>query len=371
MKKFTRMRRGVTAATIAAKGVSSGGHHWGWADGKDVFLYQLRNSQGMRVAVCNYGAVVQSVVVANSRGEMDDVVLGYNTLQGYVDDPFYIGGVVGRYANRIAGGKVTIDDVPYQLTQTPEGYHQHGGKKGFNKVVWAAQAIETPEGTGIQMQYASPHGEEGFPGNLTVIVTYILDDENGLAVSYHATTDQATVLNLTQHSYFNLAGAAHGSINHHKLQLHATCYLPVTGQVLPTGEYASVYNTPFDFTQLRPIGQTTEPDDEQLRLTSGYDHTWVLKKDNTGELVPAATLYEPKSGRRLEVFTTEPGIHFYGGNFLNDTIRGKNDRAFRRCGALCLETQHFGDAPNKPHFPTTVLRPGEVFSSKTIFRFTA
>jgi aldose 1-epimerase len=343
--------------------------YWGCVDGKEVFLFHLLNKHGMRLTVCNYGAIVQKLMAADSRGNVQDVVLGYDTLEEYINDPFYVGAVVGRFANRIEEGRINIHGTDYVLTKTSGGYHQHGGTKGFNKKVWDPQILQDHESVGIKLEYISADNEEGFPGNLKVTVIYTLHDSNEWTTQFFAEADKPTVLNLTQHSYFNLTGILNSSIAQHALQLHTTYYLPVTANVIPTGEYASVENTPFDFSSLHPIGENIEHEHQQMQYTSGYDHTWVLKKANSNDLVLAATLYEPESKRVLKVFTTEPGIHIYTGNFLSSSITGKNKTPFQpRCG-ICLETQHFGNSPNQPQFPSTLLEPGDIFESKTLFRF--
>jgi aldose 1-epimerase len=296
-------------------------------------------------------------------------VLGYDDLQGYINDDFYIGTVVGRFANRIAGGKVLINGETHQLTIKDGGFHHHGGKVGFNKKIWQSRSFVHEHGVGVILEYLSADGEEGFPGNLLTKVTYTLNNQNQLLVNFEATTDKATLINLTQHAYFNLAGHNNGSILDHKLLLPLKNYLPVNNMQVPTGIITPVAGTPFDFTKFRPVGERIKANNPQLELSRGYDHSWVIKKRPSSQLKLAARLFEPTSKRVLNVFTSEPAIHIYTGNFLNDTIRGKAGSSYPFRSGICLETQHYPDAPNQPHFPSTLLKPGNTFKSSTVFEF--
>ncbi len=342
---------------------------WGIADGLEVFLYHLTAPSGMKLSISNYGGIIQSLFTADKNGDYHDIVLGYNTLQEYINDPFYIGCIVGRYANRIDEGKISIDGIDYQLSVLPGGYHLHGGNKGFNKVVWQAKEFEEKKSSGIKLSYLSRHLEEGFPGNLLVNVTYSIDQADRLTIEYTAETDQATCLNLTQHSYFNLSGKAGSSVENHLLKINADYFLPVNDKIIPAGEFKSVQSTPFDFSTFNTIGERINDTDTQLEYGKGYDHSYVLEKNHTPVLKEAATITEPESRRCIKVQTTEPGIHFYSGNYLSNEYAGKQNIPFQKRNAFCLETQHFGDSPNKPQFPATWLQPGENFYSKTVFEF--
>ncbi|NOW94221.1 aldose epimerase family protein [Mucilaginibacter sp. SG564] len=343
--------------------------NWGEYNGHQIFLYELSNDNGIKASITNFGAAIQSLSVPDNQGNMADVVLGYDDLQGYIDDQFYIGTVVGRFANRIAGGKVEINGTSYQLTVKDGGFHHHGGKVGFNKKVWQSKSFTNEDGVGVILEYLSIDGEEGFPGNLTTLVTYTLNNQNQLIVDFAAKTDQSTLINLTQHAYFNLAGHDAGSILDHQLMLPLTDYLPVNAMQVPEGTLTPVSGTPFDFTEPTAIGKRINEDNAQLVLSRGYDHSWVVKKQDSDELKLAATVFESGSKRTLNVFTTEPAIHIYTGNFLDETIIGKQNSSYPFRSGLCLETQHYPDAPNKHHFPSTQLNPGEEFKSRTIFEF--
>jgi aldose 1-epimerase len=348
------------------KGIQT--HEWGKAEGQPVSLYTIANSKGISVNIANIGAAIQSVLVPDKNGELADIVLGNDTLEGYANDDFYIGTIVGRYANRIAGGKVEIDGKTYQLAVKDGGFHHHGGKSGFNKKIWRSEAFEHTDLAGVQLNYLSADGEEGFPGNLLTTVTYTLNNENQLIVDYKAETDKPTILNLTQHMYFNLAGHNKGSILDHQLMLPHNQYLPVNSMQVPKGEQAAVEGTPFDFTIPKTIGQDINADNEQIGLSRGYDHSWVIKQSRTDELILAASVTESESGRKMNVYTTEPAIHVYTGNFL-DGSPGKNNSPYNFREGFCLETQNYPDSPNHPDFPSAVLNPGETFTSKTIFEF--
>ncbi|MBL0741197.1 aldose epimerase family protein [Chryseolinea lacunae] len=343
--------------------------YWGHVGGKAIWLYKLSLAGGLQLHVTNYGAIIQSLYVPRPDGTSVDVVLGYDTLHEYIDDPFYMGCVVGRVANRIDTGKVNIQGRTYQLAVTPGGFHHHGGHIGFGKKVWDAETFGTANTVGITLQYVSAHLEEGFPGNLTTQVTYTLHRDNRLTVEFMATTDQPTLVNLTQHSYFNLGGHAHGNIGGHLLQTHAPWYLPATARLMPTGEIASVRGTPFDFREERFIDEQIDSDYSQLRAAGGYDHFFVLEREHSKKLKAAASVIEPRSRLRMDVKTTEPGFHFYAGNFLDADFRGKHGARYHFRGGLCLETHHFPDAVNHGNFPSTVLMPGVEFGSLSEFLF--
>ncbi|MES2276275.1 MAG: aldose epimerase family protein [Bacteroidota bacterium] len=342
---------------------------WGIIDKQEVYLYHLHNVNNVKVSITNFGATITAINVPDKNGDMADVALGYDDLQGYINDPYYMGAIVGRYANRIAGGLVEIDGQQYQLTVKPGGFHHHGGAVGFNKKVWRSSAILNNGFPAIKLEYLSPDGEEGFPGNLAVTVIYTLNDQNQLMVDFSATTDKTTILNLTQHAYFNLAGHTSGGIADHQLMMPLSNYLPVNQMQVPNGEIADVKGTPFDFTAPKKIGQRINADNEQLALSAGYDHTWVIKQKDSAELKVAARVLDSNSGRVLTVYTTEPSVHLYTGNFLDGSVTGKAGFAYPRRGGFCLETQHYPDSPNNPAFPGTVLQKGSTFKSKTIFEF--
>jgi aldose 1-epimerase len=340
------------------------------ADGVAVHLYTLCNAKGMEVAITNYGGIVLSLKVPDRQGSLDDVVLGYDTLAEYIADNPYFGAIIGRYGNRIGRGKFTLDGQEYTLAQNNNENHLHGGMKGFDKVVWKAKGILGDKGPGLVLTYTSRDGEEGYPGNLDVSVTYIVTQENELRIHYVATADKPTPVNLTNHSYFNLAGQGIGNILGHELTLCADRFTPVDEGLIPTGQLRPVEGTPMDFRKPVAIGARVDQEDEQLGFGGGYDHNWVLNKP-AGELALAARVYEPKRGRVMEVFTTEPGIQFYCGNFLDGSNVGKGGKVYRHRYGFCLETQHFPDSPNKPAFPSTVLRPGEEYSTTTVYKFSA
>ena len=340
-------------------------------DGKQVDLYVLTNKNGVEADVTNFGAAVVSLKVPDRHGKTDDVVLGYDDLDGYLHDKSYFGATVGRYANRIAHGKFTLNGTTYTLAKNDGENHLHGGVQGFNKVVWEAKDVSTADAAALQLNYLSKDGEEGYPGNLSVQVTYTLTNNNELKIDYAATTDKDTVLNLTHHSYFNLAGQGKGDILQHQLLLHASRFTPVDATLIPTGEIRSVKGTPLDFASATAIGSRIGQDDDQLKLGHGYDHNFVLDGGTGGAPVLAAQVYEPSSGRVMEVWTTQPGIQLYSGNFLNDTIRGKSGSTYQRRAAFCLETQHFPDSPNKPNFPSTILKVGGQFKSSTTYKFSS
>ena len=338
------------------------------ADGVAVELYTLSNSTGMQVSITNYGGIVVSLLAPDREGTLADVVLGYETLDEYVAGSPYFGAIIGRYGNRIGQGKFTLDGKQYTLARNNNENHLHGGLKGFDKVVWKAKGILGDKGPGLVLTYLSRDGEEGYPGNLAVTVTYILTEDNELRIHYRATTDKPTPVNLTNHSYFNLAGQGNGDILGHKLMIDADRFTPVDEGLIPTGELRPVAGTPMDFRKPLAIGARVDQDDEQLRCGGGYDHNWVLNQP-AGELSLAARVDEPTCGRVMEVFTTEPGIQFYCGNFLDGSITGKSGMVYHHRYGFCLETQHYPDSPNKPHFPSTILRPGEEYRSRTVYAF--
>ncbi|HWY06800.1 MAG TPA: aldose epimerase family protein [Candidatus Acidoferrales bacterium] len=341
------------------------------ASGEKTDLYILRNSRGMAVAISNYGATVVSIKVPDRTGKFEDVVLGYESAKEYEDGTAHFGGTVGRYANRIAHGSFTLAGKTYTLPKNNGENTLHGGLLSFDKKMWAAKEVPSKEGEAVEFTYVSPDGEEGFPGTMTVTVVFtLLNNKDELRIDYAASTDKPTVVNLTNHSYFNLAGQGNGDILSQTLQLNASKFTPVDAGLIPTGELRDVKNTPFDFTRPVAIGERINGADEQLKLGRGYDHNWVLdRKAGFSGIELAAVARDPKSGRVLEVLTTEPGIQFYTGNFLDGTAHGKGGNVYQQRYAFCLETQHFPDSPNHPGFPSTTLFPSKPFHSTTIFRF--
>lgn len=336
-------------------------------DGRAVEIYTLRNAAGVEMHVITFGGIITSLKVPDRSGQFGDVVLGFESLESYLKDPPYFGAIVGRYGNRIAKGQFTLNGATYKLAANNGPNHLHGGVNGFDKAVWNAVPGDSPEGLSITLTRTSPDGEEGYPGTLQASVRYTLTDKNQLVVDYRATTDKPTPINLTQHSYFNLA-ADRTDILAHELTIHASRYTPVDDTLIPTGELAAVDGTPFDFRTATPIGARITADNVQLKNGHGYDHNWVLDRNGAG-LQPAARVVEPNSGRTLDVATTEPGIQFYSGNFLDGTITGKGGRVYRHRSGLCLETQHYPDSPNHASFPSTILQPGQTYSSQTVFTF--
>jgi aldose 1-epimerase len=333
---------------------------FGEADGKEVFLYTLTNAKGTEVKITNYGGIVTSWKAPDKDGNTSSIVLGFDSLSGYLAKPPYFGALIGRYGNRIAKGKFKLDAAEYTLATNNGANHLHGGNKGFDKVVWEP-ATSNDSAAVLQLSYTSKDGEEGYPGNLKVDVTYTLTDEDELKIEYNATTDKPTVVNLTNHSYFNLTGDGANSILDHNLQIDADHYTPVDSGLIPTGEIRSVKGNPFDFTTVQKIGARIDS------VPGGYDHNFVLnKKDSSLKLV--ATLTDDKSGRKLEVSTMEPGIQFYSGNFLDGTFKTSAGKPINKHGGLCLETQHFPDSPNQPKFPTTTLLPGQQYHTITVYK---
>ena len=336
--------------------------------GEHVDLFTLTNAHGMQVRAMTYGGIIVSLEAPDRSGRSGDVVLGYDSLAGYLKATPYFGAIIGRYGNRIAGAQFTLDGATYHVPANDGANSLHGGRVGFDKVVWDAEPFWGDSGVGVAFTYTSPDGDQGYPGKLETRVTYTLTDRNELIVDYHATTDKATPVNLTQHSYFNLAGDGAGDILGHVLSIDADRYTPVDSTLIPTGVLAPVAGTPFDFTTPTAIGARIAQDDEQLRRGRGYDHNFVLRRTGPG-LAHAARVVDPVSGRTLDVATTEPGLQFYTGNFLDGSITGKAGHVYRHRNGFCLETQHYPDSPNQPAFPTTILRPGEEYRSRTVFTF--
>lgn len=376
--KFTRAT--LLATTLAILGSLMNGHAnaegsiskkpWGkTADGQAVDIFTLTNANGVQATITTYGGIVTTLLVPDRDGELADVVLGHDTLDGYEDGHPYFGAIIGRYGNRIGKGKFSLDGKEYTLATNNDANHLHGGEKGFDKVVWNARGMLGDEGPGLVLTYKSKDGEEGYPGNLDIWVAYVLTNDNALRISYRATTDKATPVNLTNHSYFNLAGAGHGDILGHKLMLNADRFTPVDKGLIPTGELRDVTGTPMDFRKPTAIGARIEQEDEQLEFGGGYDHNWVLNKEKEGEMSVAARVVEPNSGRVMTVLTTEPGVQFYCGNFLDGSDVGKGDKPYQHRYGFCLETQHYPDSPNKPDFPSTILQPGDVYQTSTVYKF--
>ncbi|MBK1876350.1 aldose epimerase family protein [Pelagicoccus mobilis] len=344
---------------------------YGKVDGKDVNLYTLSYGD-LTVDITNYGGIITRILVPDRNGAMGDVALGYNSVYEYIEETPYFGALIGRYGNRIANGQFKLNGKTYKLAKNNNpggiGCNLHGGDKGFDKVVWEAETYFEGGLPSLKLSYLSVDGEEGFPGNLKVEVTYSLTKDAGIQMDYSATTDKATPVNLTNHNYFNLRGEGAGSINGHVMQIYASNYTPVGADLIPTGDIASVAGTPFDFTSPVAIGERVEDEHEQLAFGGGYDHNWVLDNQD-GDMALAASVYEPSSGRVLEVWTEEPGLQFYGGNFLDGSIVGKSGRAYEHRDGFCLESQHYPDSPNQKNFPSTILKPGEVYETSTVYKF--
>jgi aldose 1-epimerase len=334
--------------------------------GEAVDLFVITNDRGMIVKITNFGGIITSISVPDRAGKLSDVVLGHDTLEGYLHRSRYFGALIGRYANRISRGRFSLNGTTYSLAQNNGPNHLHGGLRGFDKLVWKASEINGSQRAGLELSYLSRDGEEGYPGNLKIRVTYRLTEENELWIDYFATTDKETVLNLTNHSYFNLAGG--GTVLDHELLINADAFTPVDTGLIPTGEIRGIDGTPMDFTRPTQIGARINDDYEQIRIAGGYDHNFVLNEES-GSLIKAASLSEPTTARRLEVFTTQPGMQFYSGNFLDGSIVGKQGRSYEKYSGCCLETQHFPDSPNQPSFPSTILKPGEDYQQTTIFKF--
>ncbi len=339
-------------------------------DGTSIDLFTLSNSNGMQAGIITYGGIVVSLTAPDRSGKFGDVVLGMDDLPGYFKETAFLGALIGRYGNRIGHGQFTLDGKTYTLPKNDGDNTLHGGPQGFDKRVWTAHEIHSADGQAIELTYVSKDGEEGFPGTLTAKVVYTLTNKHELKIDYTATTDKPTVVNLTNHSYFNLSGPGEGDILGHEVMINADRFTPVDKGLIPTGELRSVKGTPFDFTKATAIGARINQNDQQLQYGKGYDHNWVLNKSNGGP-TKAAEVHDPKSGRMMEVWTTEPALQFYTGNFLDGTIHGKGGKPYPFRGAFCMETQHYPDSPNKPAFPSTTLRPGATYHTTTIYRFSA
>jgi aldose 1-epimerase len=342
------------------------------ANGESARLFTLRNAHGIEVQLTNYGGIITSLKTPDRAGRFSDIVLGYDNLAGYVANSPYFGAIVGRYANRIARGHFTLDGATYTLAVNNGPNSLHGGLRGFDKVIWRARPFQNSEGQSVALDYTSADGEEGYPGTVHTTVTYTLTPDDRLIVDYQATTDKATPINLSQHSYWNLAGNASRDILGHVLTINADATTPVDSTLIPTGEIAPVDGTPFDFRTPTAIGARIEQrQNTQIRYGNGYDHNWVLNRGGAASdaLVLAARVVEPTSGRTMEISTTEPGLQFYSGNFLDGTITGKGGAVYKFRYGLALETQHFPDSPNHPNFPSTILRPGQEYRSRTVFKF--
>ena len=355
------------AAAAAREGTVNKAAFGKTPDGQSVDIYTLTNTKGMEVRAITFGGIITSIRVPDRRGAFADVALGFKALEPYLRNPPYFGAIIGRYGNRIAKGRFTLDGHPYTLAVNNAPNSLHGGVKGFDKVVWKAEPFTRKDAVGLVFTHTSPDGDEGFPGTLAVKVTYTLDNSNALSFEYEATTDKATPVNLTQHTYFNLAGEGTGDILNHRLTLHASRMTPVDQSLIPTG-IAKVDGTPFDFRTPTAIGARIGAADQQITYGNGYDHNFVIDRTGNG-LVLAARVEEPSSGRVLEIATTEPGVQFYTGNFLDGTLIGKSGHPYAKRTGFALETQHYPDSPNHPEFPSTILKPGQTYRSKTVLAF--
>ncbi|MFC1484231.1 aldose epimerase family protein [Candidatus Neomarinimicrobiota bacterium] len=338
-------------------------------DGTPVDLYTLTNANECEMKITNYGCIVVSLKVPDRAGHLDDVVLGYEILEDYIENNPYFGAAIGRYGNRIGGAKFSLDGMEYKLAANDGNNHLHGGLKGFDKVLWIGEEIPGREGPTVKFTYLSKDGEEGYPGNLSVEIIYTLTDDNSLKIDYSAATDKKTVLNLAHHSYFNLAGAGSGDILGHEMMLNADQFIPTRTDLIPTGELVNVKGTPFDFNTPTTIGDRIDQNDEQLRRGGGFDHCWVLNKSGENSLDLGARVYEPSTGRVLELYTTDVGVQFYSGNFLDGSITGKEGKVYPHRSAFCLEPEHFPDSPNQPQFPSVVLTPEDMYNKTTIYKF--
>lgn len=367
--------REETSAASSALSVEQ--EPFGVVRGDSATLYTLTNANGMVVRATDYGGIITSLLVPDTEGNLEDVALGFDDVEGYLSDEYlasnpYFGAIIGRYGNRIGDSQFTLDGETYEVTPNTPPHHLHGGQQGFDKVMWEARPFEGPDSVGIVFTYTSPAGEEGYPGTLQAEVTYTLNNDNELAFEYRATTDEATPVNLTQHSYFNLAGEGDGDILSHELMINADAFTPVDEELIPTGEIQPVADTPLDFRNFTSIGARIGAEDEQLQRGGGYDHNFVLNREESvpdDSLILAARVWEPETGRLLEIHTTEPGIQFYSGNFLDGTLTEADGDAFEYRSGFALETQHYPDSPNQPNFPSTILRPGEEYHSRTVYTF--
>jgi aldose 1-epimerase len=339
------------------------------SDGREVDLYTLTNKHGMEVAITNFGGIVVRLKVPDRAGKVEDVVLGYDSLDGYLTNKAFFGATIGRYGNRIGHATFTLDGKAHTLPKNDGDNTLHGGPEGFNKRLWTARDVSGSRGPALELTYLSKDGEEGFPGNLSVKVVFTLTSTDELVIDYSATTDRDTVVNLTNHSYFNLAGQGNGDVLQHSLRIAGDKITAVDAALTPTGELRPVTGTPFDFTKATPIGERINQDDPQIKIGKGYDHNWVLTSGGRAAPELVAEVYEPNSGRVLQVLTTEPGLQFYSGNFLDGTIQGKGGKLYKHRFGFCLETQHFPDSPNHLSFPSTELRPGKTYATTTIFKF--
>jgi aldose 1-epimerase len=339
-------------------------------DGTPVDIYTLTNANGMEARITTYGGALVSLTAPDRHGKFADVVLGMDTLEGYRSQANFFGALIGRYGNRIGHAQFTLDGKTYRLPNNDNGNTLHGGPDGFDKKVWHATEARAADGPSLELTYVSKDGEAGFPGALSAKVVYTLTNKNELKIDYTATTDKPTVVNLTNHSYFNLKGAGEGTVLEHQVMINADRFTPVDATLIPTGELRPVKDTPFDFTKATAIGERIGQNDQQLKFGNGYDHNFVLNKNHDG-LTKGAEVYEPASGRVLEVWTSEPGLQFYTGNFLDGKVHGKGGKAYPFRGAFCMETQHFPDSPNKPKFPSTELKPGATYRTETVYRFSA
>ena len=338
------------------------------ADGDRADIYRISNDTGMVLAVTNYGGAVVELYTPDRNGNQADVVLGFDSLSGYLEHSEYFGAVIGRYANRIAGGVFVLDNKEYRLKRNEGDNHLHGGFRGFDKVLWQIEPVTSRRYVALNLTYRSQDLEEGYPGNLLVNVVYKLSDENVFTIDYTATSDQTTIVNLSHHSYFNLAGDGSGDILNHELMINANRFTPVNRSLIPTGEVKSVNGTALDFRRMIRIGERIDNDEEQLAYCGGYDHNWVLNRGGS-DLILAAKVYEPTTGRTVELHTTEPGLQFYSGNMMREAVTGKSGNVYCRRGGLCLEPQHFPDSPNQPSFPSTVLKPGDRYRQTSAYKF--
>jgi aldose 1-epimerase len=337
-------------------------------DGREVYAYTLDNGRGVKVEAITYGGIIVSLDTPDRRGRRGDIVLGYDDLSGYLKETPYFGAIIGRYGNRIANARFTLDGRTYQLAANDGPNHLHGGVVGFDKVLWSVTPFSRADSVGVVLRYTSPDGEEGYPGDLAATVTYTLTTDGSLVFDYEATTDKPTPVNLTQHSYFNLAGDGVRDVLDQVLTIYADSFTPVDSTLIPTGKIEPVAGTPFDFRTPTAIGARIGAADQQLEYAGGYDHNYVLDRSGPG-LVHAAHVYDPDTGRTLDVYTTEPGLQFYSGNFLDGSLVGKSGHVYEHRYGFCLETQHYPDSPNEPGFPSTILRPGEEYRSRTVLKF--